>query len=316
MKNDKINKWISDNVSEMTGKLVIVTGANSGLGLEVSKVFAAKGADLIMACRNKVKGEEARNSIMDIYPGSSVEIAELDLADLSSVESFVENIAKQHKHLDILCNNAGVMALPRLNTKDGFEMQFGTNHLGHFSLTLGLLPLLNASDGARVINTSSMAAKMGNIDFSNLNAEKKYDKWGAYGQSKLANLLFTYELQRKLQKSGSSITVYSSHPGYSATNLLTKGPELEGASVKKKIMQLADSVVATKAILGALSTIYAATSPDVKAGALYGPAIFGMWGLPAENKIVEKGKDPETALKLWDVSEKLTGSKYQITVSN
>ena len=297
----------------MNGKRVIVTGANSGLGFEISKVFAAKGADLIMACRSKSKGEEALISIKKIHPKASVEIAELDLADLASVKSFVDNIAKQHKQLDILCNNAGVMALPELRTKDGFEMQFGTNHLGHFSLTLGLLPLLNASEGARVVNTSSMAAKMGKIDFSNLNAERKYDKWGAYGQSKLANLLFTFELQRKLQKSGSSVTVYSSHPGYSATNLLTTGPKLEGASVKKKFMQLADSLIATKASLGALSTIYAATSPDVKAGALYGPDLFGMWGLPAENKIVEKGKDPETAIKLWDVSEKLTGIKYQLT---
>ncbi len=315
MTNEKINKWISENVPEMTDKLVIVTGANSGLGLEVSKVFAAKGAKLIMACRSKSRGEEALNSINKIYPGASIEIAELDLADLASVKSFVESITKQHKRLDILCNNAGVMALPELRTKDGFEMQFGTNHLGHFSLTLGLLPLLNSSDGARIVNTSSMAAKMGNIDFSNLNAEKKYDKWGAYGQSKLANLLFTFELQMKLQKSGSGITVYSSHPGYSATNLLTKGPELEGAAFQVKLMNLANSLIATKANLGALSTIYAATSPDAKAGALYGPAIFGMWGLPAENKIVEKGKDPETALKLWDVSEKLTGSKYQISVN-
>jgi len=311
MTNDKINKWISEKVPEMTGKQVIITGANSGLGLEVSKVFAAKGANLIMACRNISKGEEALHSIKEIYPGASVEIAELDLADLNSVQSFVDKITKEYNLLDILCNNAGVMALPELRTKDGFEMQFGTNHLGHFSLTLGLLPLLNASNGARVVNTSSMAAKMGNIDFLNLNAEKKYDKWGAYGQSKLANLLFTFELQRKLQKSGSGITVFSSHPGYSATNLLTTGPKLEGASVKKKFMQLADSLIATKASLGALSTIYAATSPDVKEGALYGPAFFGMWGLPAENKIVEKGKDPETALKLWDVSEKLTGMRME-----
>ena len=313
MTNDRINKWISENVPEMTGKLVIVTGANSGLGLEVSKVFAAQGANLIMACRNISKGKEALNSIKEIYPGASVEVAELDLADLNSVQSFVEKITKEYKRLDILCNNAGVMALPELRTKDGFEMQFGTNHLGHFSLTLGLLPLLNTSDGARVVNISSMAAKMGKIDFSNLNAEKNYDKWGAYGQSKLANLLFTFELQKRLQKSGSKTTVYSSHPGYSATNLLTTGPKLEGASVKKKFMQLADSLIATKASLGALSTIYAATSQEVKAGALYGPALFGMWGLPAENKIVEKGKDPETALKLWDVSEKLTGIKYQLT---
>ncbi len=310
MTNTNINKWISDNVPEMTGKQVLVTGANSGLGFELSKIFASKGAELTMACRNMTKCEEALREIKDIYPVSDVKTAALDLADLSSVQSFTDSFSKKYKSLDILCNNAGVMAIPEMRTKDGFEMQFGTNHLGHFALTLGLLPLLNAANSARIVNTSSMAARMGEIDFENLNAEKKYDKWKAYGQSKLANLLFTFELLRKLQKSDSEITVYSSHPGYSATNLTKRGPELEGASLKGKFMHIADSLVATKATLGALPTIYAATSEKAIPGEFYGPRLLGFWGLPAENKIPGKGIDSVTATKLWDISETFTDMRF------
>lgn len=298
------------NVPDLKGKRIIVTGANSGLGFELSRIFAGEGARLTMACRDLTKGEEALRKIKDIFQDSDIEVAVLDLANLSSVQSFIESFTKKNTKLDILCNNAGVMAIPELRTKDGFEMQFGTNHLGHFALTLDLLPLLNESESARIVNTSSMAAKMGKIDFSNLNGEKKYNKWRAYGQSKLANLLFTYELQKRLEQSSSKVTVYSSHPGYSSTNLMAKGPEMNGSSMQVKLVQVANFLLATKAELGVLPIVYASVSPDARPGAFYGPGIFGFWGFPAENKIPDKGKDQDTAARLWDVSEELTGTGF------
>jgi NAD(P)-dependent dehydrogenase (short-subunit alcohol dehydrogenase family) len=305
--SDKTEKWMKENVPDLKGKRIVVTGANSGLGFVLSRIFAGKGAELTMACRNLTKGEDALKKIKEFYPDSDVKIAVLDLADLSSVHSFIDSFSKNNKSLDILCNNAGVMAIPEMRTKDDFEMQFGTNHLGHFALSLGLLPLLNEARSGRIVNTSSMAARMGIMDFDNLNAEKKYDKWKAYGQSKLANLLFTFELNKRLQQAGSNVSVYSSHPGYSSTNLMTRGPELEGSTIKIKFMSLANFLIATKPELGALPTVYAATSANVEPGAFYGPHSFGLWGFPDLNSIPDKGKDPVTATRLWDVSEKLTG---------
>lgn len=224
-------RWDTTHIGDLTGKTAIVTGANSGLGFETALVLAHKGATVIVACRDATKAAAAMKSIRARAPSARLEFQALDLADLGSVRMFAQRFSATHARLDILCNNAGVMALPQRRTKDGFEMQIGTNHLGHFALTAQLLPVIEKTPRARIVTTSSGFHWMGRIRLDDLNGTRAYSRWGAYCQSKLANLMFAFELQRRLQAAGIAAASLAAHPGYAATNLQFAGAEMESAKI-------------------------------------------------------------------------------------
>jgi len=304
--------WTTANLPNLTGKTVLITGANSGLGYEVSLALATKGAQVVMACRSVDKGSGAATLIHNQVPNASLAVKELDLASLASVRRFADDFQQHYTTLDILCNNAGMMAIPRRETADGFEMQFGTNHLGHFALT-GLLlgPLLN-TPGARVVHVSSGLHERGTINFADLMGKEHYDKWGAYSQSKLANLLFAYELQRKLAAAGVDAKSVGAHPGYSATNLQGVGPTMEGSWLGRIGMTIANRLIAQSAASGALPLLYAAVAPDVNGCDYIGPTGFqGMRGAPGKVKSNAESYNEEVAARLWRVSVELTGVDYQ-----
>jgi NAD(P)-dependent dehydrogenase (short-subunit alcohol dehydrogenase family) len=252
------------------------------------------------------------DAIHAVRRDATVEAMELDLASLASVRSFAEKFLASHAALHALCNNAGVMALPRRGTDDGFEMQFGTNHLGHFALTGLLLPRLLATPGARVVTTSSTMHKIGRMNFDDLQSEKRYSKWGAYGQSKLANLLFAYELQRRLVARGADAISVACHPGYSATNLQFAGPRMEGSDFMERASAFANRLFAQTAEMGALTTVRAATAPDVAGGDYYGPAhTFETKGPPQKVSSNARSHDAAAARRLWEISTELTGVGFE-----
>jgi NAD(P)-dependent dehydrogenase (short-subunit alcohol dehydrogenase family) len=303
--------WTVKDMPDQKGRVVAITGANSGLGFEGAKGFASRGARVIMACRNVGKGEDARRRIVAEHPRATVEVMALDLASLASVRRFAEDLVTQVDRLDVLCNNAGVMALPRTQTADGFEMQFGTNHLGHFALTGRLLPLLRATANARIVTMSSGAHRMGRIDFDDLQGSAGYGKWTAYAQSKLANLLFVFELDRRLRMKQARMMSVACHPGYSATELQAAGPKMEGSAFMERIMELGNRLLAQDAATGALPMLYAATASDVEGGDYIGPDGIGeLWGHPTKVQPTARARDPETAARLWATSEELTGVRY------
>lgn len=306
------DKWSSDDMPELEGKNIIVTGANSGLGFEAAKSFAEKGAHVVMACRDLENAEKAKSEIEDEVGDSSLVVLELDLASIESVKRFAENYRSGYDELHILCNNAGVMAIPRQETEDGFERQFGVNHLGHFALTSLLFDLLEETDGeTRIVNQSSAIHENGEIDFEDLMWENEYDKWGAYARSKLANVLFIYELDRRLDSEG--IKAVACHPGYASTNLQYRGPEEEGSRLKYFMMKAANTVLAQSAEKGSLPMLYAATSEDIKGGEYIGPGGFRqMRGYPEKQESAPQSYDEETAEKLWQVSEELTGVDFEV----
>lgn len=300
-----------ESMPDLSGKIAIVTGANSGLGLEVSKGLASKGAQVIMACRDLTKGEEAVQAIRKEQPAAKLELMALDLADLESVGRFAQEFAQRFSTLHILANNAGVMAIPYRQTKQGFEMQFGTNHLGHFALTGLLLPTILKTDKARIVTTSSFLHRSGKINFDDLAGKENYSPSKAYSQSKLANLLFAYELQHKLTSIGANAISVASHPGYSATNLQLVGPTMQGSSFRKNVTLFMNKVMAQSAAMGALPTLYGATAADVQGSEYFGPGGFmGMRGYPKKATSTELSHDKALAEKLWTVSEELTGVKY------
>jgi NAD(P)-dependent dehydrogenase (short-subunit alcohol dehydrogenase family) len=233
-------RWDAGDIPDQGGRLAVVTGANSGLGLVTARELARHGARVVLACRNRERGEAALKEVTEAASGPAPELEELDLADLSSVRSFADRLAAGGEELDLLINNAGVMAPPRRRTADGFELQFGTNHLGHFALTKLLLPLMEGREDARVVTLSSTAHRMGRIAFDNLNGDRRYFRWNAYGQSKLANLLFALELDRRLRASGSTVKSLAAHPGYAATNLQSAAAPL----VDRLLMRLGNLVIA------------------------------------------------------------------------
>jgi NAD(P)-dependent dehydrogenase (short-subunit alcohol dehydrogenase family) len=286
--------WTARDIPDQTGRTFVVTGANSGLGEVTARELAAHGASVVLACRDVAKGEAAAASM-----SGEVEVRRLDLADLSSVRAFADGIDS----LDVLVNNAGVMALPHRTTADGFEMQFGTNHLGHFALTGLLLPRLRD----RVVTVSSAAHRIGRIALDDLNWQtRRYSRWAAYGQSKLANLMFAYELQRRLDRAGSALRSLAAHPGYAATELQTKTE-----SIQDKVMAFGNRLFAQSAEMGALPSLFAATVPDVPGGAFYGPDGFMQQvGYPHRVGSSAASRDEDTAAALWDASEKLTGISY------
>ena len=301
-------KWTGENITDMTDRVVIVTGANSGIGYETARALAGAGAEVVLACRNLEKGREALEQIRTKDPRGVVRLIGLDLADLASVCSFSELFKERYDRLDILVNNAGVMALPkRLETADGFEMQFGTNHLGHFALTGLLIEQIKETKESRVINVSSVAEMIGRINFDDLNARNSYNRWSAYGQSKIANLLFTYELQRRFEASGLDTISAATHPGWTATNLQSHNA----------FFRAWNPFIGQGSETGALPTLYAITAKDVEGGAYYGPGGFMQArGYPKRVKSGGRSHDRDVAARLWDVSEKLTGVRYLSNFGN
>ena len=295
------HKWTANDIPDQTGRMAIITGANSGIGYETARALAQKGATVILACRSLVKGETAVSQIHQETPTAKLDLMQLDLSDLSSVNQFVQEFKEQYKRLDLLINNAGVMMPPFTKTKDGFELQFGTNHLGHFALTGQLLDLITSTPNARVVNVSSMAHKVGQINFDNLNAEKNYNRTGAYGQSKLANLLFTYELQRRFQAAGIDVVATAAHPGWTGTNL----------QAHSSFFNMLNPIISQKPEMGALPTLYAAIAPDVEGGDYYGPRGWQeIRGYPKRVPSNRRSHDTAVAARLWNVSEELTGVKF------
>ena len=294
------------DVPSLTDKTFVVTGANSGIGLEAADIFAAKGAHVIMACRSMDKGARAVERIRERGAEVSVELMSLDLADLSSVRSFVGAVAGKHPRVDVLVNNAGVMALPYGKTKDGFERQLGTNHFGHFALTARLFRALE-SPPARVVTVASHAHRWGRIRFDDLDGDRGYQRWLAYGQSKLANLLFMNELARRQP----TVISAACHPGYSSTNLLFGGSGETGSSAAHGFWRLANGSFAQSARAGALPTVFAATHPDVRSQDYFGPSgLLELTGRPKRVRMTARAKDPEVARQLWQVSETRTGEAF------
>jgi NAD(P)-dependent dehydrogenase (short-subunit alcohol dehydrogenase family) len=304
LRGRKTGHWTEADVPDQAGRVAIVTGANSGLGYETARVLAQHGATVVMACRNAQKAETAASTIRALNPAGKVVVMALDLSDLKSVHAFAEAFKAEHDHLDLLVNNAGIMVPPLGRTAQGFETQFGVNHLAHFALTAQLLGLLEKTPGARVVNVSSIAHRFGQIDFEDLNwRARKYAAMSAYGQSKLANLLFTYELQRRLSGSGKDVLVAAAHPGWASTGLQGEG----GGS------QLANRLFAQPQAMGALPTLYAATSPDAVGGGYYGPSgLLELGGAPERVPSSSRSHDAHDAERLWKVSTELTEIEWRI----
>jgi NAD(P)-dependent dehydrogenase (short-subunit alcohol dehydrogenase family) len=289
--------WTFNDIPEQTGRVAIVTGANTGIGFETARMLAARGARVVLACRNAEKGQAAVEKIMAEKPAGRAEVMLLDLSDLDSVSSFAGAFSSSHQRLDLLIDNAGVMVPPFGRTKQGFETQFGTNHLGHFALTLRLLPLLEKTPGSRVVVVSSTAQNIGRIDFDDLNWERRsYKPWPAYGQSKLANIMFALELSRRLAVAGSGVLVTAAHPGYTATDLQ-----------RNSGFRSLNPFLAMKPADGALPTLRAAVDPSAAPGSYFGPSgLLEMRGSPGPARICRRGLNEADAARLFDVSERLT----------
>ncbi len=300
-------KWTAANIGDLTGRVIVVTGANSGLGFEATKALTLHGATVVAACRDTAKG-----AVCAALPGPGrADVRELDLADLASVAAFADGVQADYPQVDVLLNNAGVMALPRGETVDGFERQFGTNHLGHFALTGRLLPALLAAPNARVVTVSSSAHRMGRMNFADLQSERRYRRWSVYGQSKLANLLFTYELQSRFTHAGVSAIAVAAHPGYSNTNLQSAHARATGSAWERRITDVANSVLGQSAEDGALPELYAAVAPGVHGGDYYGPDGFmETRGHPTLVQPIDRARDMGDAARLWAASVTLTGVDY------
>ncbi|WP_445528594.1 oxidoreductase [Streptomyces cyslabdanicus] len=300
--------WNTRDMPDQSGRTAVVTGANSGLGLVTARELARRGARVVLACRSAARGSGAADRVRRAAPGVEVEFARLDLGDLGSVREFAEWYPYQR--LDLLVDNAGVMAPPYGTTADGFETQFGVNHLGHFALTGLLLPRLLDTPGARVVTVSSVMHALANVDPRDLNSARRYRRWIAYARSKTANLLFTHELARRLAATGSDVVAAAAHPGYAATNLQTAGPRAEGRRTAERLMEAGNRVLAQPAEAGALPTLYAATSPGVRPDSFHGPS-FAMWrGAPAPSWRAPWTLDDRGGRLLWEASERLTGVSY------
>ena len=296
--------WTAEKIEDQTGRLAIVTGANSGIGLEAARVLVQKGATVVLACRSEERGTKALDEIRANEFKGKVELELLDLSDLQSVKDFAERYKNKYDRLDLLINNAGVMMPPASKTKDGFELQFGVNHLGHFALTALLMDHLLKTPDSRVVTVSSGAHKFGEINFDDLQWEKRtYKKMASYGQSKLANLLFTYELQRRFEAAGIKIIATAAHPGWTGTDLQRNSG----------LFRALNPLFAMKPWQGALPTLRAAVDPDAKGGEYFGPhGITGMKGYPVLVDSNEASKNKDDALKLWEISEELTGVNFNL----
>jgi NAD(P)-dependent dehydrogenase (short-subunit alcohol dehydrogenase family) len=296
--------WTFDDIPDQTGRTAIVTGANTGIGLETARMLALRGADVVLACRSRDRAQAALARITAEKPSGRVSVATLDLSDLTSVQAFAAEFTAGHDRLDLLINNAGVMVPPLSRTAQGFELQFGTNHLGHFALTGHLLPLVQRTPGSRVVTVASTAQSFGKIDFDDLNWERRpYSDWRAYGQSKLANMLFSLELHRRLAAAGSHVRATAAHPGWTATDLQrTAG-----------VARFLNPLFAMKPPDGALPTLRAATDPNAPSGTYWGPSrFFEINGPPKLARIPRHAQDEAVAARLWQVSEQLTGVTFPL----
>jgi NAD(P)-dependent dehydrogenase (short-subunit alcohol dehydrogenase family) len=296
-------RWTAADIPDQSGRVAVVTGSNSGIGLAAARELARAGGRVVMAVRNLDKGRDAARTIT-----GEVEVRELDLADLASVRAFADGFEGE---LHLLINNAGLMAPPRRLTKDGFESQLGTNHLGHFALTGLLLPRLLAAEAPRVVTVSSPAHRIGRIRFDDLHGERHYLNWLWYGQSKLANLMFCFELQRRATEAGTSLTSMAAHPGYARTNLQFSAPPW----YEQLIMRVTNPIMGQSAEMGALPTLYAATVPDLPGASFIGPDGFmEQRGHPHIVSAASKAYDEDAWRRLWEVSEELTGVHYEFAV--
>ena len=298
------SRWGAADIPDQAGRTAVITGANSGIGLEAARYLAGRGAHVVLACRDTDKAKAAADGLAARIPGTEVDVVSLDLSELASVHRAAQEIRSRYLRLDLLVNNAGLMMPPYERTQDGFELQFGTNHLGHFALAGLVLPSLLEVAGSRVVTVSSNGHKLGRIHFDDLQFERRYRRMGAYSQSKLANLMFTYELQRRLSGAGTTIAV-AAHPGLASTELARYTPAIVAFFYVRVMTQ--------KAAMGALPTLRAATDPGVLGGQYYGPGgFFGARGYP---KLAESsGQSHDTAIqrRLWTVSEELTGVTFPV----
>jgi NAD(P)-dependent dehydrogenase (short-subunit alcohol dehydrogenase family) len=303
--------WTTEQIPDQTGKTIVITGANSGLGLRSAEALAAKGARVLLACRNAEKGAAALEAVAAVATGAPPELVSLDLADLDDIAACAERLAAAVDRIDVLMDNAGVMALPRRQeTKQGFEMQWGTNHLGHFALTGRVLPLLRRADAPRVVSVSSMGHRPGSIHWDDTSWTRRYSPWPAYFQTKLANLLFTAELARQAAEHGSNLLAAAAHPGSSHTNLSMSGPGSRGG-IMRLGARFSDRFMAQSDAMGALPQLYAATMPDVAPNSYYGPdGLFEQRGYPKPVGRTQKASSAEDARRLWSLSEELTGVTY------
>lgn len=304
--------WTTADLPDLSGRTTVITGANSGLGYETALALAGCGAAVTMAVRDVTKGEQAAAEIRRTVPGATVEVSPLDLASLASVREFAARWSQAHEDgLDLLINNAGVMAIPHRLTADGFEMQIGTNHLGHFALTGLLLPALVARHRSRIVTVSSFAHRMGRLDLNDLMGQRRYRSWGAYGQSKLANLLFTGELQRRLDRAHLSVKAMAAHPGYAHTNLQSASARMQGKSFQARMADRTNDLLAQSAAMGALPTLFAATAPGLPGDSFVGPNGFmELRGYPQLVGRSARAADLADAAALWTASEQLTGVVY------
>jgi NAD(P)-dependent dehydrogenase (short-subunit alcohol dehydrogenase family) len=296
------SKWSEKNIADQSGRIAIVTGSTSGIGLETARALAEKNARVIMAVRNVEKGERIAREIRGNNPGSAISVGRLDLTDLSSVKAFAEDFSRTYERLDLLINNAGIMMCPYAKTKDDFEIQMGTNHLGHFALSGRLMPVLKDTPGSRIVSVSSIAHRQGNIDFEDIHWEKrKYDTQKAYCDSKIANLYFTYEFSRKFEGNSGAPMAMAAHPGWTGTDLQRH----------KKLFQYLNYVFAQQPPDGALPTLRAAVDPEARAGSYYGPAgLFELRGAPVKVSSTRRSRDKQAAGKLWELSGELTGVSF------
>jgi NAD(P)-dependent dehydrogenase (short-subunit alcohol dehydrogenase family) len=302
-------KWTAGQIPDQSGRTAVVTGANSGLGLVIARELARAGGHVVLACRNMAKGAAAKSEIERALPNPELELQELDLGSLDSVRAFADAFRASHEGLDLLINNAGVMATPRRETADGFELHLGTNHLGHFALTGLLIGSMEGREDARVVTVSSPAHRTGRIAFDNLDGRRRYFRWRAYAQSKLANLLFMTELDRRLRGTGSTVRSVGAHPGYAATNLqFAAAPKLD-----RVVMAVGNRLIAQSAEMGALSPLYAATYPGLEGGTYIGPDGFAeQRGYPTRVGMSAAAQDEAVARRLWEVSEEVTGVRFEL----
>lgn len=304
--------WTAADMPDQHGRIALVTGANSGIGFHQALELARKGAHVLLACRGADRGQRARGAIAGEVAAARVEVVRLDLADLDSVTRLADQILGRAGGLDLLVNNAGVMAVPhRQSTAQGFELQFGTNHLGHFALTMRLLPAMLHRHGSRVVTVSSINHRMGSIHLDDLQSEHGYGPWRAYNQSKLANALFTLELDRRLRAAGATTISVGAHPGFSRTDLQYSGPRLGGGGISAQALGLITRFAAQPAARGALPVLRAATDPETCGGDYYGPDGLGEGrGSPRKVQYAKTAHDEHLARRLWQTSETLTGATF------
>ena len=303
------DRWTAADIPDLTGRTAVITGGNSGVGFETAVELARHGATTIIACRSASRGEGALRRIKESAPSSQTRLMLLDLGDLASIDAFAESFTNEYETLDLLINNAGIMATPYRTTKDGFESQFGTNHLGHFALTAKLMPTITAAQSSRVVNVSSVGHRSGDIDFNDLLLDRSnYKRWRAYYRSKLANLLFTYEMHRRLERAQiDNISSLAAHPGVARTNL-AQGMGWIGTLLKPIAFLFVQS-----AQMGALPILRAAADPTAQSGQYYGPdKPHERSGFPVVVSSTPASHDEEVAHRLWERSEELTGVRFNI----